>query len=115
MAIKTRCRLFAATVLLQLVDIKVYLRSEDTLIAKTQIPITSVPFTHSSSAPAAAPSPGAAVPGTAADDTPPTGASTPRTTHDGMHRGLQGGLETMSLPSHSVPDTPRGTGELAGL
>lgn len=88
---------------MQLVDIKVYLKSEDTLIAKTQIPISSVPILSS-----IGPS---AIAAMQTEETMASGAATPRTTHDGTHKGL-GGLECMSMASHSMPGTPRGTGKL---
>lgn len=79
---------------LQLYDIKLYLKSHDTLIAKTQIPITSVPFFTTS----------------AADD---GASSSGRVTHEGHHKGLglMDGLDNVCLGSTSVPSTPRGTSE----
>lgn len=88
---------------MQLVDIKIYLKSEDTLIAKTQIPISSVPLLSNSNGPSA-------VAAMQSEDATASGAATPRTTHDGMFKGL-GGLDSLSLASHSMPSTPRGTGE----
>jgi hypothetical protein len=82
---------------LQLYDIKLYLKSHDTLIAKTQIPITSVPFFSSP----------------AGDD---GASSTGRVTPEGHHKGLlclMDGLDGADacLGSSSGPSTPRGTSE----
>lgn len=105
--------------LLQLCDIKLYLRSQDTLIAKTQIPITAVPFSSNvgagddddddgSSSPRSPRSPPSG--GVFSTSSPPSSARAfapdllPKLP-DSSHRDLA------ALATASAPSTPRGVSE----
>jgi hypothetical protein len=85
---------------LQLHDIKLYLKSHNTLIAKTQIPITAVPLSCSS---------GGVSPTGPADDTScglVTPAASARVTSEKQHKVQD--LDACSI-SNSLPSTPRGS------
>lgn len=83
---------------LQLHDIKLYLKSHNTLIAKTQIPITAVPLSSSSSSCLTGP----------ADDAGGlvTPAASARVTSEKLHKAQE--LDVCST-SNSLPSTPRGS------
>jgi hypothetical protein len=87
----------------QLYDIKLYLKSHDTLIAKTQIPITAVPILSS----------GGSSGSSSATPEPDSLSSRSATLVDATHKELPVGeaAGSLCLAANSMPSTPRGTGE----